>query len=160
MKLTPFIESEWKSLYRDSKGILLCFVFVLLFTLPFFFCSVALFSFQILSDQLSAALFVSSSPSLCWSLQAFSLPRFNHFSPSLDLSFRTAPVMVCSTMLLWAEMLLVPHQSTSCPASCRRMCTAAWHNRSAPLGCFWFASFGTLHWTPETLCNQTAFDCN
>lgn len=111
----------------------LLLVFVIFFSPPFFFCFVVLL---ILSDSLSAVLFVWFSLSLSWSLQAFSLHRFNHFLPSLDLFFRTAPVMVCSTMQLWAEMLLVPHQSTSCPARRRRMCTAAWQNRSAPLGCF------------------------
>lgn len=74
---------------------------------------------------------------------------FNHFSPSLHLFSRMAPVMVSSTTLLQAEMLLVPHQSTSCPVRCPRMCTAEQHNRSASAGCFWFAQgffpFGELH---------------
>lgn len=107
----------------------------------FFFLLFSSLVVLILSHLLNVVLFVSSSLSVCFSPHAFSLHRFNHVSASLHLSSRTAPVMVCSTMQLWAEMLLVPHQSTSCPARCPRMYTAEWHTRSASLGSFWFASF-------------------
>lgn len=54
----------------------------------------------------------------------------------VHLSSRTAPVMACSTTPPWAEMLLVPHQSTSCPVRCLKTCTVESHNRSAGPGCF------------------------
>lgn len=62
------------------------------------------------------------------------------------LSSRMAPVMVCSTTPPWAEMLLVPHQSTSCPARCLRTCTVESHNRSAGPGCFSRLSLFSLLW--------------
>lgn len=79
----------------------------------------------------------------CWSLQVFLclcfLPLITALIISVHLSSRMAPVMASNTTLPSAEMLLVPHQSISCPARCLRMCIAEWHNRSATLGCF-FAS--------------------
>lgn len=58
---------------------------------------------------------VHPSPSPCADLCQFFLSvfpppnnGFNHLS--LHLSSRMAPVMVSSTTLLWAEMLLAPHQ--------------------------------------------------
>lgn len=63
-------------------------------------------------------------------------PLITALITGVRLSSRTAPVMVCSTTPPWAEMLLVPHQSTSCPARCLRMCTVESHNRSAREGLF------------------------
>lgn len=126
----------WVSVKISSLSLaFLYYLFLLLRTLCFFLLFSSLVVL-ILLHLLNVVLFASSSLSVRSSPRAFSLHRFNHVSSSLHLSSRTAPVMVCSTMQLWAEMLLVPHQSTSCPARCPRMCTAEWHNRSVPLGCF------------------------
>lgn len=132
------------------------------FILPRLFL-ISLSSLQFLCCSFTSTLFkysvvcvVHPSPSPCADLcqyffcviSVFPPPNngFNHLS--LHLSSRMAPVMVSSTTLLWAEMLLVPHQWTSCPVRCPRMYTAEWHNRSAAAGCFWFTvlfSVGGLH---------------
>lgn len=157
VKLAPFIEYEWKSVHCHWHFCIACFCCYGLSVFSLLFSSLVVL---ILLHLLNVVLFAWSSLSVRSSPRGFSLHRFNHVSSSLHLSSRTAPVMVCSTMQLWAEMLLVPHQSTSCPVRCPRMCTAEWHNRSALLGWFWFASFLTLQWTAETFCSQTALDCN
>lgn len=114
---------------------------------PLFFSSVPLLLLHFLATVCVAHPSPPPPTSLSFALSlVLAGPIITALIIPVRLSSRTAPVMVCSTTPPWAEMLLVPHQSTSCPARCLRTCTVESHNRSAGPGCFSRLSLFSLLW--------------